>query len=268
MCIFYLILFHFILTYSLNNWFTVGLGNPPYEQLGPGWKVDSDRQVSCLKGHAKPAFFARCCYFYHLGLHTTKNTKTAVAFADIFDGKNRKRVLSFREQQNRYIWWSSKCREEISVWLSSEIPYSGASNEGKEKLTPEQDCKGRVKCYYMHGGLSFSVIQKILKMAITPHNASWLSVACRGQLCLAKINTAQQLVCAQIPCILVNNDLPTRIYLATIRSYCFLQDSSKSLPKNYIWLKTAKKLQTMPKQRSRRGKLRPRHVVSGAIDCK
>ena len=72
-----------------------------------------------------------------------------------------------------------------------------------------------------------------------PHNASWLSVACRGQLCLAKINTAQQLVCAQIPCILVNNDLPTRIYLATIRSYCFLQDSSKSLLKNYIWLKTA-----------------------------
>ena len=120
----------------------------------------------------------------------------------------------------------------------------------------------------MHGGLSFSVIQKILKMATTPHNASWLSVACRGQLCLAKINTAQQLACAQIPCILVNNDLPTRIYLATIRSYCFLQDSSKSLPKNYIWLKTAKKLQTMPKQRSWRGKLRPRYIVSGAIDCK
>ena len=115
-----------------------------------------------------------------------------------------------------------------------------------KKPTPEQDCKGRVKCYYMHGGLSFSVIQKILKMATTPHNASWLSVACRGQLCLAKINTAQQLACAQIPCILVNNDLPTRIYLATIRSYCFLQDSSKSLPKNYIWLKTAKNYKRCP----------------------
>lgn len=139
-CVFF-ILFYFILTYSLNNWFTVGWGNPPYEQLGPGWKVDSDRQVSCLKGHAKPAFFARRCYFYHLGLHTTKNTKTAVAFADIFNGKNRKRVLSFREQQNRYIWWSSKCREEISVWLSSEIPYSGASNEGKKSRLPNRIVK-------------------------------------------------------------------------------------------------------------------------------
>lgn len=97
-CVFF-ILFYFILTYSLNNWFTVGWGNPPYEQLGPGWKVDSDRQVSCLKGHAKPAFFARRCYFYHLGLHTTKNTKTAVAFADIFNGKNRKRY--YRSESNK-----------------------------------------------------------------------------------------------------------------------------------------------------------------------
>lgn len=139
-CVFF-ILFYFILTYLLNNWFTVGWGNPPYEQLGPGWKVESDRQVSCLKGHAKPAFFARRCYFYHLGLHTTKNTKTAVAFADIFNGKNRKRVLSFREQQNRYIWWSSKCREKISVWLSSEIPCSGASNEGKKSRLPNRIVK-------------------------------------------------------------------------------------------------------------------------------
>lgn len=139
-CVFF-ILFYFILTYSLNNWFTVGWRNSPYEQLGPGWKVDSDRQVSCLKGNAKPTFFARRCYFYHLGLHTTKNTKTAVAFADIFNGKNRKRVLSFREQQNRYIWWSSKCREKISVWLSSEIPCSGASNEGKKSRLPNRIVK-------------------------------------------------------------------------------------------------------------------------------
>ena len=52
---------------------------------------------------------------------------------------------------------------------------------------------------------------------------------CRGQLRLAKINTTQQIVCVQIPCILVNNDLHSRTYLATIRSCCFLQDCLKIL---------------------------------------
>lgn len=119
----------------------------------------------------------------------------------------------------------------------------------------------------MHGGLSFFVKQKILKMATTPHNASWLSVACRGQLCLAKINTAQQLVWAQIPCILVNNDLPTRIYLATIRSYCFLQDSLKILSyKINLTKKGEEKLQTTLNQFTRHGKLCPRYIVSGVID--
>ena len=39
----------------------------------------------------------------------------------------------------------------------------------------------------------------------------------------------QQLVCVQVPFILVNNDLHTRISPMTIRSYCFLQDSLKIL---------------------------------------
>ena len=166
-CVFF-ILFYFILTYSRNNWFTVGWRNSPYEQLGPGWKVDSDRQVSCLKGNAKPAFFARRCYFYHLGLHTTKNTKTAVAFADIFNGKNIKRVLSFREQQNRYIWWSSKCREKISVWLSSEIPWSGASNEGKKSRLPNRIVKEESNVITCTAGFPFLWYRKYWKWPLPP----------------------------------------------------------------------------------------------------
>ena len=51
----------------------------------------------------------------------------------------------------------------------------------------------------------------------------------RGQVRMVKINTTQQLVCVQIPCILVNNDLHTRIYPTTIRSYCSYRIVSKSL---------------------------------------
>ena len=57
-----------------------------------------------------------------------------------------------------------------------------------------------------------------LKVTLEPKKKQF----CRGQLRLAKINTTQQIVCVQIPCILVNNDLHTKTYLATIRSCCFL----------------------------------------------
>lgn len=46
---------------------------------------------------------------------------------------------------------------------------------------------------------------------------------------LVKMNMTQQLACVQTPCILVSNDLRTRIYPATIRNYCFLQESLKIL---------------------------------------
>lgn len=46
---------------------------------------------------------------------------------------------------------------------------------------------------------------------------------------LVKMNMTQQLACVQTPYILVNNDLRTRIYPATIRNYCFLQESLKIL---------------------------------------
>lgn len=52
---------------------------------------------------------------------------------------------------------------------------------------------------------------------------------CGGQVRLVKINTTQQIVCVQFPCIIVNNDLHTRIYPRTIRSYHFLQGSLKIL---------------------------------------
>ena len=39
----------------------------------------------------------------------------------------------------------------------------------------------------------------------------------------------QQLICVQVPFILVINDLHTRISPMTIRSYCFLHDSLKIL---------------------------------------
>ena len=52
---------------------------------------------------------------------------------------------------------------------------------------------------------------------------------CWGLLRLAKINATQQLVGIQIPCVLVNNDVCTRIYPAAIRSYCFFRDSLKIL---------------------------------------
>lgn len=61
---------------------------------------------------------------------------------------------------------------------------------------------------------------------IGEHGKLWFSVP------LAKMNMTQQLACVQTPCILVNNDLRTRIYPATIRNYCFLQEVSKSLAKN------------------------------------
>lgn len=56
----------------------------------------------------------------------------------------------------------------------------------------------------------------------------------RGQLSSAKISTTQQLVCVQLPYILINNDLYTRICPATIRSCCFTG-----------W-KTPKKCQRLP----------------------
>lgn len=46
---------------------------------------------------------------------------------------------------------------------------------------------------------------------------------------LVKMNMTQQLACVQTLCILLNNDLRTRIYPATIRNYCFLQESLKIL---------------------------------------
>ena len=59
---------------------------------------------------------------------------------------------------------------------------------------------------------------------------------------LGKINTTQQLLCIQIPCIFVqdnHNEWKTRIYLATIWSYCFLH-SLKSFAKTNL-AKIAKK---------------------------
>ena len=65
---------------------------------------------------------------------------------------------------------------------------------------------------------------------------------CRGPAALGKINMTQQILCVQIPCILVqdnHNEWPMRIYPATIRSYCFLH-SLKSLAETNS-AKTAKK---------------------------
>ena len=60
-----------------------------------------------------------------------------------------------------------------------------------------------------------------------------------------------------------------RIYLAKIRSYCFLHSLKSFAKVNSV--KTAKKtknkkLQVTLKQRTRRGKPRPRYIVSGAIN--
>ena len=63
-----------------------------------------------------------------------------------------------------------------------------------------------------------------------------------GPATLGKINTTQQLLCIQIPCILVqdnHNEWQMRIYLATIWSYCFLH-SLKSFAKTNL-AKIAKK---------------------------
>ena len=63
-----------------------------------------------------------------------------------------------------------------------------------------------------------------------------------GPATLGKINTTQQLLCIQIPCILVQdnyNEWQMRIYLATIWSYCFLH-SFKSFAKTNL-AKIAKK---------------------------
>ena len=66
-----------------------------------------------------------------------------------------------------------------------------------------------------------------------------------------------------------------RIYPATIRSYCFLHSLKSFAKVNSV--KTAKKknkqtknkkLQVTLKQRTRRGKPRPRYIVSGAINCR
>ena len=92
---------------------------------------------------------------------------------------------------------------------------------------------------------------------------------CWGLLRLAKINATQQLVGVQIPCVLVNNDVCTRIYPAAIRSYCFLQDSLKILSCKINLTKNGKeKLQTTLKQFTRHGKLCPRYIVSGVIDSR
>ena len=88
---------------------------------------------------------------------------------------------------------------------------------------------------------------------------------CRGQLRLAKINTTQQIVCVQIPCILVNNDLHTKTYLATIRSCCFLLTP-------LLKTKLNKKRQKNHKQRPSNvhgvRNWNPRYIVSGAMVCK
>lgn len=62
---------------------------------------------------------------------------------------------------------------------------------------------------------------------IGEHGKLWFSVG--ASVPLAKMNMTQQLACVQTPCILVDNDLHTRIYPATIRNYCFLQESLKIL---------------------------------------
>lgn len=63
---------------------------------------------------------------------------------------------------------------------------------------------------------------------IGEHGKLWFSVPL-ASVPLAKMNMTQQLACVQTPYILVNNDLHTRIYPATIRNYCFLQESLKIL---------------------------------------
>ena len=77
----------------------------------------------------------------------------------------------------------------------------------------------------------FLIFLPFISSRTTLVNRSWLDNLnfkwCSGQLTLPKITTTQQLVCVQFPCIPINNDFKTRIYLATIRSYCFLQDSLK-----------------------------------------
>ena len=86
---------------------------------------------------------------------------------------------------------------------------------------------------------------------------------------LGKINTTQQLLCIQIPCILVqdnHNEWQMRIYLATIWSYCFFH-SLKCFAKTNS-AKTAKKnCRQCSSNAHGVEKLRPKYLVSGTINC-